>query len=69
MEKEIFDGCAVDKHCEGICRKLHKSSFNPSTKETTECPAFYRYYFEKKRIESPRSFKKSREKWIKIEMR
>jgi hypothetical protein len=69
MEKEIFDGCAVGKFCEGICRKLHKSKFNPATKTVTECPAFYKFYFEKRRIESPRSFKKSIEKWVKIEMR
>ncbi len=69
MEKEIFDGCAVSRLCEGICRSLHKSKYNPATKEVNECPAFYKYYFEKRKIESVRSFRKSTEKWVKVEMR
>jgi len=69
MEKEIFDGCAVSRFCEGICRKLHKSKFDPATKEVNECPAYYRFYFEKRKIESVKSFRKTTEKWVKVEMR
>ena len=68
-EKEIFEGCAVSRLCTDPCRSLHQRNYNPATKETIQCPAYYRFFFEKKKIESPRSFKKSKEKWVKIEIR
>ena len=33
---KVYEGCAVESLCDGLCRKLHKSG----------CPAFYRFTYE-----------------------
>jgi hypothetical protein len=68
-EKEILEGCAVDRHCDGPCASLHKRKYNPKTKEVDTCPAYYRYYVEKRKIETENRFKKKKEKWVKVELR
>lgn len=70
MSKKIIEGCAVNKLCVDPCRKDHKSKYNPATKEVLQCPAYYRYYMEKRKIETRRGFiRKKREKWVKVELR
>lgn len=70
MSKEIIEGCAVDRLCVDPCKKEHKSVYNHKTKEVTQCPAYYRYYMEKRKIEKGRGyFRKKREKWFKVELR
>lgn len=67
--KEIIEGCAVDRLCDDPCRKEHKRNYNPATKETIQCPAYYRFYMDKRKVETSRRFRKKREKWVKVELR
>ena len=70
-KKEILDGCAVSRKCDGVCRQLHRKDYDQyghPKGEDTECPAFYRYYIEKRKIETNR-FGKKKEKIVKVELR
>ena len=71
-KKEILEGCAVSRSCDDPCRKDHRRIYNPATKETSHCPAAYRYYWEKKKVD-PRSRRRGRGKkrvqWVKVELR
>jgi hypothetical protein len=49
VEKEIYEGCAVQLLCEGSCRYEHRKVYDPVTKNVKICPAYYRFTFEKKR--------------------
>jgi len=68
-DREIFEGCAVSRLCDGPCASLHKRSYNHKTKEVDICPAHYKYYMEKQKIETENRFKKKKEKWVKVEVR
>ena len=70
MSKDIIEGCAVNNLCVDPCKSEHKRVYNPRTKETLQCPAYYRYYMEKRKVETKRGFvRKKREKWVKVELR
>ena len=49
QEKVIYDGCAVEALCDGICRMQHQRIYDPETKEVSLCPAYFKFTFEKKR--------------------
>jgi len=68
-ERNIIEGCAVDRLCDDPCRKDHKRNYDPVKKETSQCPAYYRYYMEKQRVEVGRRFGKKRETWVRVELR
>jgi hypothetical protein len=36
---EVYEGCAVETLCEGLCKKLHKRG----------CPAYYKFTYETRR--------------------
>jgi hypothetical protein len=72
-KKEILDGCAVDTFCDGTCRENHRRKYDPATKETSQCPAYYRYYMEETRPESSGGGRgrksKKRITWKRVELR
>lgn len=72
-KKEILEGCAVDTFCDSTCREKHRRNYDPVKKETTQCPAYYRYYMEKERAETSGGGRgrksKKRDKWTKVELR
>ena len=36
---KIYEGCAVETLCEGLCKKQHKD----------DCPAYYRFTYDKRK--------------------
>ncbi len=70
QERKIIEGCAIDKLCNDPCKSQHKRNFNTRTKETIQCPAYYKFFIENRKVEIGRGWNRRKvDKLIKVELR